>query len=97
MQANRIVVLVTALLGLAAAVLPVAANMDWTSTAGVIGGAAVAAAAAVKWLDGWQRHEDREAFAEQLDPEFTPDPEPPVGDESASVAELDAVNVSGAA
>jgi protein-S-isoprenylcysteine O-methyltransferase Ste14 len=61
MSINRIVALVTALVGLAGAVAPAVANMDWSSTAGVIAGVGVVAAAAIKWLDGWQKHEARTA------------------------------------
>lgn len=54
---NRLVALLTALMGLAAAVAVPASNLDWSSTAGVIAGLGTVAAAAVKWLDGWQKHE----------------------------------------
>lgn len=54
---NRVVALLTALTGLAAAVAVPLANLDWSSTAGVIAGVGAIAAAAVKWLDGWQKHE----------------------------------------
>lgn len=60
---NRVVALLTALLGLVAAVAPAAANLDWTSTAGVIVGVGVVAAASLKWLTGWQKHESEVAAA----------------------------------
>jgi hypothetical protein len=59
MQVNRVVAGATALLGLVAAAAPVAANMDWQSTAGVIGGIGAVALVSYKWLDGWQKAEDR--------------------------------------
>lgn len=62
MQVNRVVAVLTALLGVAAAIAPVAADMDWTSTIGVITGVGVVAAAALKWLDGWQKAEARDGL-----------------------------------
>lgn len=61
MTPNRTVALVVAGLGLLAAVLPAIADMDWTSTAGVIGGLGGVVAIAYKWLDGWQKAEARSA------------------------------------
>jgi uncharacterized membrane protein YebE (DUF533 family) len=59
MTPNRVVALALAVCGIAAAVLPVAATMDWTSTRGVLGGRAAVTAAAVTWLLGWQKYEGR--------------------------------------
>lgn len=59
---NRVVALATAGLSLVLAVLPVVGNFDWTSTAGAIAGLAAVAGIALKWLDGWQKHEAEEAF-----------------------------------
>jgi protein-S-isoprenylcysteine O-methyltransferase Ste14 len=65
MPINRIVALLTAILGVAGAVMPALTNMDWQSTAGVIAGLGVAAAAALKWLEGWQAHELHQAIADE--------------------------------
>lgn len=62
MYPNRLVALATAVLGVAAAISVPLANLDWSSTVGVIAGIGAAAAAAVKWLDGWQQHEGRLAY-----------------------------------
>ena len=61
-EPNRVVAGATAVLGLVAALAPVVADLDWTSTLGVIAGVGVVAAAAVKWLDGWQKFEERTAI-----------------------------------
>jgi hypothetical protein len=63
---NRIVAAGTVALGILGAVLVPLANMDLTSAAGVIAGLGAATLAALKWLDGWQKHEERTAFAEQF-------------------------------
>jgi protein-S-isoprenylcysteine O-methyltransferase Ste14 len=59
---NRVVATATAVLGLVAALAPVVADLDWTSTLGVVAGVGVVAAAALKWLDGWQKYEERTAI-----------------------------------
>lgn len=59
MLPNRIVAIITAVLGLAAALAPVVADLDWESTAGIIAGIGVVAGVALKWLDGWQKYEER--------------------------------------
>ena len=61
MNTNRIVAVAAALISLALAVLPVVANMDWKSTAGVIAGIIAVLGIVQKWLEGWQMHEDRVA------------------------------------
>jgi hypothetical protein len=58
---NRIVALLTALSGLLAAIVVPLANLDTSSTIGVAVGLGTVVAAAVKWLDGWQKHEARES------------------------------------
>ena len=73
MTVNRVVALLTALLGVGAAVAPVLADMNWHDTAGVIVGAGLACAAALKWLDGWQKHEARVAA---VDPPSVLEPTP---------------------
>lgn len=59
MAPNRVAVILTALVGLAGAVTVPLANLDWSSTAGVLGGLAVVLGAANRWLVGWQAHEAR--------------------------------------
>lgn len=56
---NRVAAVVTALIALALAVLPVVGNFDWTSTAGCIAGVVAVLAIVQKWLDGYQKHEQR--------------------------------------
>lgn len=77
---NRLVAVALAVCGFAAAVLPVAANLDWTSTAGVLGGLGAVAAAAVTWLLGWQKWEASQlagsASAVQAVGAVTDDPPP---------------------
>ena len=60
MPVNRIVAIATVVLSLLAAALPAVANFDWTSTAGVIAGIAGMATVVLKWLDGWQAHEQQQ-------------------------------------
>lgn len=64
MPTNRIVALATAILALILAVTPVVANMDWTSTAGVLAGIVAVAGVALKFLDGWSNWETAEAKAQ---------------------------------
>lgn len=52
---------VAALLGGAA---PLVADMDWESTAGVIAGVIALATYVNNFVTGWQKHEEREFFAE---------------------------------
>jgi hypothetical protein len=61
MKPNRIAVYLTAIAGLLTALAPVVADLDWTSTAGVIAGFVGVAGVVAKWLDGWQKHEARAA------------------------------------
>lgn len=58
---NRVVVGLTVLTGLATAVAVPLANLDTSSTIGVVSGAGVVMAAALKFLSGWQAHEARVA------------------------------------
>ena len=64
---NRIVAIVAAVISLALGLLPVIANLDWTSTAGVIAGIAAILGYVLKWLEGWQKHE-----AMIANPDLTP-------------------------
>lgn len=65
---NRVALYLTSLAGLGAAVAPVVADLDLTSTIGVIGGLAAILGVVRKWLEGWQAHEEREAFPPVLPP-----------------------------
>jgi hypothetical protein len=56
---NRIAVYLTSLAALAGGLAPVVADLDLTSTAGVLGGVAALTLVVRKWLDGWQKHEAR--------------------------------------
>jgi hypothetical protein len=62
---NRVVGYLTAGAGAATAAVAVLENTDGTTTAGLVAGYAGAVAAAIKWLDGWQKHEAREHEALQ--------------------------------
>lgn len=63
---NRVAALLTALSGVLAAIAVPVANLDTSSTAGVIGGLFAIVVAAVTWLRGWQAHEAREELAQQV-------------------------------
>lgn len=54
---NRLAVYLTIAAGLLAAVAPVVANLDLTSTAGVIAGLIAIVTVVSKWLTGWQATE----------------------------------------
>jgi hypothetical protein len=56
---GRYVAVITAVVTLALAVLPVAANFDWRSTAGIIAGLVAVQPVVLKWLSGLQAHEQR--------------------------------------
>lgn len=56
---NRLAVYLTALAGLAAALAPAVANLDLTSTVGVAAGFAGITTVVHKWLEGWQKDEER--------------------------------------
>lgn len=58
---NRVVVYLTGLASLATAIAAVWGGLDWTSTVGIVGSLGVLLGVVVKWLDGWQKHEAREA------------------------------------
>lgn len=55
---NRIVVILQSLLGLVLIVLPLVESYDWKGQ-GIIGGVILISAAVYKWLDGWQKYEER--------------------------------------
>lgn len=56
---NRIAVYLTILATIAGGLAPVIANMDLSSTAGVVAAILAIAAVVRKWLDGWQSFEAR--------------------------------------
>lgn len=59
MTPNRIATVIAVIAGVATALAPVVANMDWESTAGIIAGGVAAVTAILTWLVGWQKHEAR--------------------------------------
>jgi len=54
---GRIVAVLGAIAGLATALAPALANLDFASTGGLVGGMLAIAAIASKWLSGWQSYE----------------------------------------
>lgn len=72
MTPNRIAVYLTALAALAGGLAPAIADLDWTSTAGVIAGLVAILSVVQKWLSGWQQHEARQATAATLRAQQTP-------------------------
>lgn len=62
MLPNRIAVYFTALAALATGLLPVIANLDLTSTIGVVGGVAALATVISVWLFNWGKYEERQAL-----------------------------------
>lgn len=56
---NRIAIYLTALAGLCTALAPVVANLDITSTVGIVGGFAGIAAVVREFLVGWRQYEER--------------------------------------
>ena len=54
---NRIAVYLTSIAALAGALAPAVADLDLTSTAGVIAGLLALLGVVRKWLDGWQAYE----------------------------------------
>lgn len=58
---NRIVAIASSVLLLVMALMPVIANFDWRSTAGIMAGIPAVAAIAYKWLHGWQLWEAPQA------------------------------------
>lgn len=76
MLPNRIAIYLTTLAGLCTALAPAVADLDSSSTVGLITGFAGIAAIAFKFLEGWQRYEERtdlEALADVVDASETPD------------------------
>jgi len=54
---GRIVTILGAAAGLATALAPALANLDFASTGGLVGGMLAIAAIVSKWLSGWQSYE----------------------------------------
>lgn len=63
MKPNRIAVYLTAIAALAGGAAPIVADLDLSSTAGVVAGLAALTAVVDRWLKGWQSHEEREWVA----------------------------------
>ena len=59
---NRIAVYLTVAAGLLGALAPVIADLDIESVAGIAAGLAAIAAVVYKWLEGWQKYEERTAL-----------------------------------
>jgi hypothetical protein len=59
---NRIAVYFTAAAALAAAVLPILADLDTTSVIGLVGGVGALAAVVGVWLNNWGKYEERSAL-----------------------------------
>lgn len=77
---NRIATYSGVLVGIVGAVIPVVVDMDTTSVAGWIAGIGAAITAIAVWLQGWQKHEARQALVTVADdPAF-----PVVPDEAQS-------------
>lgn len=54
---GRIVAVLAAVAGLATALAPALANLDFASTGGLVGGMLALAAIVSRWLQGWQKYE----------------------------------------
>ncbi len=54
---NRVAVYLTSIAALCAGLAPAVADLDLTSTAGVIAGLLALLGVVRKWLDGWQAYE----------------------------------------
>lgn len=79
---GRTITLITLLVGLAGAAAPAIAQMDLSSTAGVVAGIVALSAVVVKYLDGWQKYEARLDSLQRVSPaqagEEEPASEPPI-------------------
>lgn len=58
---NRIAVYLTSLLALIVGLTAILGDLDWTSVVGMLGSLTLILGVVIKWLDGWQKHESREA------------------------------------
>lgn len=59
MTLNRVVAVASVVVSLALAVLPVLADMDWSSTAGIVAGIVALLGVTDRWLKGWQQFENQ--------------------------------------
>lgn len=57
---NRIAVYLLIITGVAGAIVPVLESFDTQSIIGWVAGIGAIAGAILKWLDGWQKFEDRQ-------------------------------------
>jgi hypothetical protein len=56
---NRIAIYLTAIAGLLTALAPVVADLDTSSTVGILGGLAAVTVVAREFLVGWRQYEER--------------------------------------
>jgi hypothetical protein len=81
---GRVATLLAIVAGLAGAIAPAAANLDWSSTAGVITGTVAIVGAIAAWLQGWRQHEarleDSPSFVADLDDQAGADDHPAAAD-----------------
>lgn len=61
----RLAAYITAVVGLLTALSPVVANLDITSTAGIIAGAAAVLGTYATWAKGWRAYEADERYKEE--------------------------------
>jgi hypothetical protein len=64
MPTNRVVALAGAIVTLILALLPVIADFDWRSTAGIVAGIIAVLGIVQKFLEGWSRWETAETVAQ---------------------------------
>lgn len=64
MLPNRIAIYLTTAAGIATAIAPAVADLDTTSTASLIAGFLGIAGIVHKFLEGWQRYEERSELAD---------------------------------
>jgi hypothetical protein len=57
MTPNRIAVYLTAIAALLGGLAPAVANLDLTSTIGIVAGLGTLLGVVYKWLEGWQKYE----------------------------------------
>jgi hypothetical protein len=92
---NRLAVYITAAGALALGLLPLVGNLDWTSTAGILGAIAAIAYVVREWLHNWGRYErgdgpgilPAEEF-DELDDGFDEQTADPIPDAVAKLATL---------
>jgi hypothetical protein len=77
---NRIAIYLTATGALAAGLLPLAGNLDWESTAGILGAIIAITSVVSIWLYNWGKYERGEGpaiFPPDLDDPYDEDTAPP--------------------